>query len=565
MMINLKAKPFYLTDEQIKWVDETRDSMTEEEKAEQLFCPLMFTTDPNILRGIIGSHNFGAVMFRSGDGKEVQAAINAIQEVSKIPMLISANLEDGGNGIAAEGTYMGRQMLIAATDKDERAYELGKICGREGEAVGVNWGFSPVLDIDASFRSPITNVRTYGNDYTRIIRMGKNYIKGMTESNVVPTIKHFPGDGQDERDQHLLTSVNTQSIEEWEASYGQIYRTMIEDGALTAMVGHIAMPAMEEKFDGKPCTEVIPGSYSKNIMSGYLRGELGFNGLISTDASPMVGFTATTVREEAVPACVENGADVVLFTRDLEEDIEFMKAGIKKGILSRKRLDEAVTRILAVKAVLHLPEKKADGSIFHKEEELAILGNEEHLRWAEKCADEAVTLVKDTANILPLSPKKTRRVLFEILGDFDSNDRVKKQFKNALEKEGFEVTEYVPETMETIFQDSKVNDFKNKYDLVFYVGNIENASNKTVARINWHTLFGAGNNLPWFAKEVPTIFVSVGNPYHLFDVPMIKTYVNGYCHSPYVIDAVIEKVMGRSDFKGTSPIDPFCGKWDTRL
>ena len=173
--------------------------------------------------------------------------------------------------------------------------------------------------------------------------------------------------------------------------------------------------------------------------------------------------------------------------------------------------------------------------------------------------------MKDTVSLLPLSVEKHKRVLFELLGDFPSNDRVKEQFLSLLKKEGFEVTEYVPETLETIFEDSEVETFKSKYDLVIYVGNIENASNKTTARINWHTLFGAGNNIPWFAQEVPTMFISVGNPYHLQDVPMIHTYINGYCHSPYVIDAVVDKIMGRSEFKGISPINPFCGLWDARL
>ena len=134
-----------------------------------------------------------------------------------------------------------------------------------------------------------------------------------------------------------------------------------------------------------------------------------------------------------------------------------------------------------------------------------------------------------------------------------------------LEKEGFDVTLYVPETYETIFLDGAVEDFKRKYDLVLYVSNVETASNKTVARINWHTLFGAGNNLPWFVKEVPTVFVSLGNPYHLLDTPMMKTFINSYSNAPHVIDATMDKLFGKSEFKGTSPVDAFCGRWDTRL
>ena len=196
-----------------------------------------------------------------------------------------------------------------------------------------------------------------------------------------------------------------------------------------------------------------------------------------------------TIQRTATETAIENGADILLFTKDLEEDVRYMKEGIQSGRLSRKRLDEAVTRILAVKAAMKLPEKKADGTIFRNGDDRRVIACEEHVNWAKECADKGITLVKDTVSLLPLSVQKHKRVLFELLGDFPSNDRVKAQFISLLEKEGFEVTEYVPETLETIFEDSEVETFKSKYDLVLYVGNIENASNKTTARINWHTLF----------------------------------------------------------------------------
>ena len=564
-MINLREKPFNLNDEEISWVEDTLKNMSDQEKIEQLFCPLSYVSAPDALRGMLSQHKFGGLMFRPGNAKELQDGFRAAQEFSEIPLFITANLEDGGNGIAAEeGTYMGRQMLISATGDTEKAYQLGKICASEGMAVGVNWTFAPVVDIDKNFRNPITNVRTYGSDVDKVLAMGENYMRGTAEEGMIVSIKHFPGDGIDERDQHLMTSVNSLSIEEWEASYGKVYRGLIDKGAATVMVGHIAMPAMEEYYDKTPCKKVIPATQSRNILT-YLRKELGFNGLISTDASPMVGFACAMERRTAVPLAIENGCDMFLFNRDMEEDIVFMQEGYKKGILSEARLNEAVTRILATKAAMKLPQKKTEGTLVPGKEALDILQCEEHVNWAKECADMGITLVKDTKNILPLDVKKHKRVLLEIIGDFASNERVTQHFTRLLEKEGFDITMYVPETMETIFNDAKVADFRNKYDLVLYIGNIENASNKTVARINWHTLFGAGNNLPWFAAEVPTVFVSVGNPYHLFDVPMIPTYINGYCHSPYVIDAVVEKLMGRSEFKGISPVDPFCGTFGTDL
>jgi beta-N-acetylhexosaminidase len=254
-----------------------------------------------------------------------------------------------------------------------------------------------------------------------------------------------------------------------------------------------------------------------------------------------------------------------LFTKDLDEDIAYMMAGLESGVLSEARLNEAVTRILAVKAALGLPEKKASGTLLRDSSGLGVLGSPTHLEWAAACADRGVTLVKDTQNLLPLNALKHRRVLLETLGDSASSERVTEHFERLLTAEGFNVTRYVPETFENIFIETSVEKFKSKYDLVFYIGNIENASSKTVSRINWHTLFGAGNNLPWFVNEVPALFVSVGNPYHLNDVPMIKTFINGYCHAPAVIEAIMDKLLGRGAFTGKSPVDPFCGKWDAKF
>lgn len=149
-------------------------------------------------------------------------------------------------------------------------------------------------------------------------------------------------------------------------------------------------------------------------------------------------------------------------------------------------------------------------------------------------------------------------IMFEIMGDFPSNERVLESFRSKLVKEGFDVTIYEPENFETAKFD--VGTFKKSYDLVIYIGNVENASNKVTNRLSWYTFWGNGNNVPWFVAERPVMFISLANPYHLIDVPMIKTYINGYSNSEYVIESVVEKIMGRSAFTGKNPVDPFCGK-----
>ncbi len=562
-MIEYEKKPFCLNEEQIKWVEDTYADMSEEERIGQLFCPIVFSKEEAELKKTLDDYHIGGMLYREGPGAEIQKAQSYLQKESKIPLLIAANLEYGGNGSAVEGTYYGREMLVGATGNTDRGYQLGKVSCSEAAAVGVNWAFAPVVDLDRNYHNPIINVRTYADDVDTVINMGKEYIRAAAEEGVATSVKHYPGDGIDERDQHLLTSVNSLSVEEWDDTYGRIYKEMIEAGTLTVMAGHIALPAYEEYFDKKEVTRITPATLSKNLLQKLLREKLGFNGLIVTDATPMVGFCSAMERKNSVPLSIENGCDMFLFNRNLDEDVRYMTEGYHNGTLSEERLEEAVKRILATKAALGLIEKQKNGTLVPDEKALEVLSCNEHKSWAKECADEGVTLVKDTQHLLPIAPEKHKRVLLELMGGFDSDERVCSYLKEKLTNEGFEVTVYEKEGFE-VMADS-VENFKSRYDLVLYVGNVETVSNKTTARMNWHTMFGLGNNMPWMVYEVPVMFVSLGNPYHLLDAPMIKTFINGYCNSEFVMDAVIDKILGRSEFKGKSPIDPFCGKIDLKL
>ena len=556
-MIDLSANPFFLDEEAVSWVNRTLGSMTDEEKLGQLFVPIGYSGAPAYLDRFFRDFHIGGIMYRCGDAKDMQQTHRYLQEHSKIPLLIGANLEEGGTGIAVDGTCFGKQMQAAATGDPESAYRLGKISCAEGRAVGCNWAFAPVVDVDRNWRNPITNVRTYGSDPDVVLACGRQYMKGAKEENVLVAVKHFPGDGCDEVDQHILTSVNDLSCEEWDATYGKIYRGLIEDGAQTVMVGHIAQPAWQKRFNPRHPDRLVPATLSPELLQGLLRERLGFNGLIVTDSTCMVGFSCAMERRRAVPYAIEAGCDMFLFNKDLEEDFGYMKAGLESGILSRGRLDEAVTRILAAKASLGLHKmKKTD--VVPPEAALELLRCPQHLSWAEDCADRAVTLVKDTQGLLPLDPKKTPRVLLEILGDFPSNERVLHTFAELLTREGFRVEPYVREQFETA--DFRVERFKEQYDLVIYLGNVENASNRVTNRLSWFTFWGNGNNVPWFVEERPVLFISLANPYHLIDVPMIKTYINAYSNHDTMLKTVAEKLMGRSPFVGKSPVDPFCGK-----
>lgn len=577
-MIDLKAKPFHLSDEDIRWVKETLASMTREQKAGQVFCPMGFSADPGLLHHLVNEIGVGGMMYRPGFAAEIQSTHRSIQAMAKIPLLLAANTESGGDGLAFEGTSFGRPMAAAATNDPENACRMGCAACAEGAALGLNWSFAPIVDIDYEFHNPITNVRTFGSDPERVLAFGSAYMQGAKENGVAVSIKHFPGDGVDERDQHILTSVNTLSRREWEESFGKVYSSLIRQGAETVMVGHIALPAYadeDEKF--------LPASLSKSIMTGLLRNKLGFNGLISTDATPMVGFTAAMPREKAIPTAIAAGADMILFNRDLEEDYRFLLDGLEKGFVTEKRLDEAVTRILATKAMLGLHRKQQAGTLVPGPEALSVVGCEKHRAWAREVADRAVTLVKDTQGLLPISTEKYKRVYLNVIQkDLSPDNPVVRVWKELFEKEGFEVT--VRDRRVSINVQDMGNipgmsaekkalmyemyrptgEAREAYDLYVYICNMENASNNTTLRLNWNVAFGLGDDAPWFVSEIPALMISTAYPYHLFDAPMLRTYINAYAGTADFREAVMDKLMGRSAFTGVSPVDPFCGREDTR-
>ena len=171
-MFDYKAKPFNLTDEDVKWVEGTYAEMTLEEKIGQLFSPIVFTKDEKELKELVQTKHIGGMLYREGPGEELRQAHKVLQDAAKIPLLTASNLEYGGNGSAVEGTYYGREMLVAATGNTERAYQLGKVSCSEGAAVGVNWSFAPVVDLDQNYHNPITNVRTFGDKLQTVIDMG---------------------------------------------------------------------------------------------------------------------------------------------------------------------------------------------------------------------------------------------------------------------------------------------------------------------------------------------------------------------------------------------------------
>ena len=588
--VDLKAKPFNLTDKDIKWVEDTIANMTIEEKIGQLFVNMGASRDEEYLKGVLNSYHIGAVRYNPATAEQVYDQNKILQENSKIPLLIAANTENGGNGACIDGTYVANQVKIGATNDPKYAYELGRVSGEEAAAIGCNWSFAPVVDIDMNWRNPVISTRCYSNKAEQVLEYSLEYMRGIMESGVAPAAKHFPGDGVDERDHHLSFAPNTLTVEEWDNTFGKVYGGLIEAGLPSIMSGHIALPEYVRHFKPDATTKelAMPSSLSHIVLQNLLREKLNFNGVIVTDASHMVAMTSAMKRSEMLPTAIAAGCDLFLFFNDPEEDFNWMMEGYKKGIITEERLEEALTRILGLKASLGLHKKAKTDILQPKEEAMAKIGTEENKAVAPEISDKAITLVKNEQVLLPINPEKNKRVLLvEAKGPESAYGKImaamsggKKKpielMKEMLEKAGFEVEIYesaidkllklppqemLGAVMNVYAQKRPISDLTNNYDLII---NVADVAPSTDQRIQWNPSKGTPD-IPFYVNEVPTIFISLQCPFHLADVPQVKTYINAYDNHEHTLSAIVDKLLGRSEFEGVSPVDAFCGFIDTRF
>lgn len=581
-MVDLRAKPFYLNDEQVKWVEDTIAGMTLDEKVGQLFTLMKagpaWTEEQT--ENYLNTWHQGGLRWQGGNKDAVYAQNTTFQKYSKIPLLIAANCDDGGNGCVPEGTFVATAAEAGAGKGTENAYHIGYVAAKEAASVGVNWMYNPVADIYMNWRNTIVNTRSFGDNVDVVVNNCRAYIKGIKDAapHMAACCKHFPGDGVEELDQHLALGVNTLSVEEWDASFRKVYQTLIDEGLESIMVGHIALPAMSRKLrPGIAERDIMPATLAPELMTDLLRGEMGFNGVITTDASHMIGMTAMMPRCKAVPGAIAAGADLYLFAGDNAEDMMYMKNGILDGTISEERLSDALHRIIGLKA--HLELYKEENRIPNPETKYQVIGCAEHKAFTAQAADECITLVKDTDHNLPLTDKQRSAYLVYVQSTPTtkaySGDPVKKVVIEELEAAGFHVdvcpnfhdleAEQGPHWshMVKMMSHTSHEEFKKKYDVVFLVINVKGYAQENWVRLRWSCNHSC--ELPWYNSEIPTVGISLNYTNHLIDVPQLHTFINAYAPERMHIRACIEKICGKSEFKGTANDKVFCDRWDARL
>lgn len=374
-MVNLREKPYYLSDEDIKWVEETIQRMTDEEKVGQLFVNMVTSRKPEDLIEVLDKYHIGAIRYHNTSAEELYDQNKVLQKNTKIPLLIASNCEAGGDGGVGGGTAVANGAAIAATDSEEVAYEVARIGATEAAAIGCNWNFAPIVDLLYNWRNTIVQIRSFNNSPEDTIRYAKAFYKGTKTQNMATCSKHFPGDGTEENDQHLLMGVNNMSCEEWDETFGKVYKELIDDGVMTIMAGHIALPEYSRKLrPGIEDKDILPATLAPEIITDLLKGQLGFNGLVVTDASHMIGmFGANMPRKDQVPHAIAAGCDMFLFFNDREEDFNYMLDGYKNGVITEERMNDALHRILGIKAALKLHKLQAEGKLMPPKEGLSLV------------------------------------------------------------------------------------------------------------------------------------------------------------------------------------------------
>jgi len=521
------------------WVQQTLKSMTLEQMIGQLLHPCIQPSAQEFEREqVLSCIEPGGLFLFSGTKDEFQETVRWFQERTTIPIIISSDLEHGAGRMIQDATMFPGTMALGATTCEKLAYEIGRATAIEGRAFGVHWAFAPVVDVNINPFNPGTNTISLGDDPERISRLANAMIQGLQENGLCATAKHFPGGGVDDRDQHICNTINPLCMDQWLSVSGYTFQQAIDIGVWSIMIGHISLPAWDPG-DDTHMQNAPPATLSRRIMVDLLREKLGFQGVIITDALDMGGVTAFGQQAEIVPAAIDAGCDMILFSNS-EEDSTALKYAVDEGRLSYTRIEESVRRILALKQVLGLHERTEGPEMTPYE-----LENFQSLSC--EIAEKSVTLVRDCNNILPLNLRNGTRVLsYHFRGDPAKNVD---DFDKILQARGVEVVRFDESEVGKLQQ---INTFE-QYECIILSG---------VFGASWGTnlIRPAGNYMRdvWVlinSHHPKLVLVSYGSPYLNYDTPHVPCVINAYSPDLNMQKAVLRVLLGDLTPTGTSPVN----------
>ncbi len=569
-----KAKPYSRkpSKDALSWADKELKKMSLDEKIGQLISVGINATYLNqdseafqaLRHQVVDNHVGGIILFR-GSVYESVVLCNRMQELAKYPLLISADLE-AGSGMRFDDTVnFPWNMAIAATGKPDYARRSGDLTGREARAMGIQQILAPVSDVNNNAANPVINVRSYGEDPIDVARFVAAFVEGAQHAGVIATAKHFPGHGDTATDSHRGLPEIDVTRERLNSIELVPFRAAVDAGVGAVMTGHIGLPLIDstaisplprdvklKPIDTNEESEIIaagtmPTTLSP-VMNGILRNDLHFDGLIVTDAMSMSGLTIYFTQEEASVRAIEAGADLLLKPADPDASLRGVREAVKKGRLTEQRIDQSARKVLAAKFDLGLTQQRVTSlDAIDK-----VVAGKQETQLADDIADDAITLVRNEAKLLPWKNRPTSNVFNLAITNGDDRLFVAQPFVAALARGGMKVETIVLDDRSSDAEVKKAIDRASRADavIVSMYGRVRTGQARSVALPE--PGMNALNEL--IEKKAPLIGISFGNPYILMSFPKLQTYLVAYGDMPSLQEATAQALLGQNDIRGRLPI-----------
>ncbi len=539
-----------------RWAELTLESLTLEEKAGQLMMPFIFgdfspegSSAGNRAQRFVEEHGVGGLIVSVGSPTEVAAKLNWLQSIARVPLLIGADLEAGA-GFRFDGvvhmptrvwlggaTRFPALMALGATDDETLAYEMGRVTAVEARAVGVHVPFAPVLDVNNNPENPVINVRSFGEDPGRVASLGASFVRGIQDHGAIATAKHFPGHGDTGVDSHLALPVIRVSRERMDSVELRPFRRALGAGLGAIMTAHITVPEITGAR--------TPATLASSVLTDLLRGEMGFDGLVVTDAMDMAAVDRMFGRGEAAVRAIEAGADVILMPPDLAAARAGIVAAVRSGRLSEARLDESVVRILQSKAALGLH----DDPLVDVARVRERVGTADHWGIAQRVAERSITLLKDERELVPLRGTPSASV-YSVTYRRPNDIRAGQAFNARLRQTYRRLRTTFVEPSTTSAEYNAIVGRARQMDLIvvsLHVGVRTSSGSVAIPEATSDFVRALSRLGP------PVVVIAFGNPYLLMELPEVGTWLNAWSGVPVSERAAVDAILGKTGVTGRAP------------
>ena len=555
----------------LDWANKELKRMTDDEKIGQLISVGINATYLNqdseefqeLKRQVVENKIGGIILFR-GPVYESVHLVNRMQQLAKCPLLISSDLE-AGVGMRFDNTVnLPWNMAVAATGNPDFARRQGELTARESHALGIHQVYAPVLDVNNNAANPVINVRSYGEDSADVARFGAAFIEGLQRGGVIATGKHFPGHGDTAVDSHRglpIINVSRQRLDQIELAP---FRAAISAGVGSIMVAHIGLPQIDpteieplkdsiKPVDTEDGAEIrsekatVPSTLSSVVNTQILRKDLGFDGLIVTDALSMSGLTLYVHQDEAAVRALLAGADILLKPANTDDAIRGLRDAVRSGRVTIERVEQSARKILAAKYDLGLVKQR----IAPLDQIDKIVAGKETEQLADEIATRAITLVRNDEKLLPLSPNGAN-IFNLVVTNGDDRFWISRPFNSELQRLGKSADTFALDDRSTDEEVKAVLAKANKANIVIVsmFGRVRSGAANSVGLPD----AGARSLKSLLDHKRPVIGIAFGNPYVLMRFPEMKTFIVAYGDMPSLQRAAARAVLGQQDITGRLPI-----------